>query len=124
MNQKEMVNICSSYGYNFCVLTIYRYGKKEGFLVKTKDSGRERYEVDEEKFMAWLKRGDIDKSYVALKDAAKKYNTSYSELLYLLKKNNCEVSKFGIEQNGLMYAKRNDLERIIKQYHKRPKEEK
>ena len=123
MNQKEMINICSSYGYNFCILTIYRYGKKEGFLKKVKDIGRDRYEVDEQKFIEWLKRGSIDKSFIAIKDAVKKYDASYSELLYLLKKNDCEISKIGIEQNGLLYAKRTDIERIINQYHKRIKKE-
>ncbi len=123
MNQKDMVNMCSSYGYDFCILTIYRYGKKEGFLKKIKETGRERYEVDEKKFIAWLERGRIDKSFVALKDAAKENNTSYSELLYLLKKNNCEISKLGIKQNGLLYAKRTDIKRIINQYHKRSEKE-
>ena len=123
MNQKEMVDICSSYGYNFCILTMYRYGKKEGFLKKVRETGRDRYEVDEKKFFEWLKRGSIDKSLIAIKDAIKKYDTSYSELMYLLKKNECEVSKIGIEQNGLLYAKRTDIERIIEQYHKRIKKE-
>ena len=124
MNQKEMIEICVSYGYDFSIPLIYRYGKKEGFLIKTKETGRERYSVNEEKFYAWLKKGHIDKSLISLKDAAKIHKMSYSELVYLLKKNKCEYDKLGIEQNGLFYAKRTDIKRIVLQYNRRSKKEK
>lgn len=123
MNQKEMIEICASYGYDFSIPLIYRYGKREGFLIKVKETGRERYTVDEKKFYEWLGRGNIDKSLISIKEACKIHKMAYSEMLYLLNKNKCEYTKMGIEQNGLFYAKRTDIKRIIQQYNRRPKKE-
>ena len=57
--------------------------------------------------------------YVALKDICKEYGITFAALKYTLIKNNCEVKKRGSEQNGLYYAKREDIERVIGQYNRR-----
>ena len=119
MNQKQMIKECADKGYNFSLPLIYRYGKKYGFLVQYKEKGRDRYRVDEDKFREWLDNHLIDSSYISIKDACKKYDMTFSALKYVLKKNNCEITKLGMEQNGLYYAKRTDIERVIGQYNKR-----
>ena len=99
---------------------IYRYGKKYGFLIKYKDTGRERYQVDEVKFHEWLDNWSAtDNEYISLKDVCKKYNITFSAIKYVLLKNNCDITKRGTEQNGLYYAKRTDVERVIGQYNRR-----
>lgn len=119
MKQKEMLQICVDKGYDFSLPLLYRYGKKYGFLIEYRKEGRDRYRVDEDKFKEWLDNHSIDNSYISIKDACKKYNITFSALKYVLKKNNCEITKLGMEQNGLYYAKRTDIERVIGQYNKR-----
>lgn len=120
MNQKELVEECLKKGYNFSIPLIYRYGKKYGFLIKYKDTGRERYQVDEVKFHEWLDNWSAtDSEYISLKDVCKKYNITFSAIKYVLLKNNCDITKRGTEQNGLYYAKRTDVERVIGQYNRR-----
>lgn len=119
MNQKEMIKACLDKGYDFSVPLIYRYGKKYGFLVQYKEKGRDRYKVDEQKFHKWLDEWTVDDSYMPIKDACKKYKISFAAIKYILKKNDCEIKKLGHEQNGLYYAKRTDIERVIGQYNKR-----
>lgn len=122
MNLNEMLNTCRTYfGENISHTSIYRYGKQVGFLKK--DPNKQRYIVDEILFNDWISKSKINSSYISLKDARREYETSYSELKYLLKKNNCEIVKCGIKRKGLMYAKRKDIERVIKQYHKRIKDQ-
>ena len=119
MNQKQMIKECADKGFDFSLPLIYRYGKKNGFLIQYKEKGRDRYRVDEDKFHQWLDDYNIDKSYISLKDACKKYEISYAAIKYILNKNACEITKLGSEQNGLFYAKRTDVERVIGQYNKR-----
>ena len=119
MKQKEMLQICADKGYSFSLPLLYRYGKQYGFLIQYKEKGRDRYRVDEEKFEEWLNNHSIDSSYISIKDACKKYEITFSALKYVLKKNDCEIVKLGQEQNGLYYAKRTDIERVIGQYNRR-----
>ena len=104
-------------------MSIYRYGKKQGFLIKIKETGRERYEIDEKKFYDWLNDTKLSDEYIYLKDACKEYKISYSELKYLLLKNKCDINKQRVV-SGYMYAKRTDIERIINQYNRRSEKEK
>ena len=119
MNQKQMIKECADKGFDFSLPLIYRYGKKNGFLIQYKEKGRARYRVDEDKFHQWLDNYRVDESYISLKDACKQYGISYGAIKYILNKNACEITKLGIEQNGLFYAKRTDVERVIGQYNKR-----
>ena len=119
MKQKEMLEKCAERGFNFSLPLLYRYGKKYGFLIKYNNENRDRYRVDEDKFIEWLDNHSIDSSYISIKDACKKYNMTFSALKYVLKKNDCEITKLGMEQNGFYYAKRTDIERVIGQYNRR-----
>lgn len=119
MNQKELVESCRLRGHDFSLPLIYRYGKKYGFLIKYKDTGRDRYKVDETKFNEWLDSWSVESEYISLKDACKEHNITFSALKYILNKNDCEITKRGTEQNGLYYAKRTDIERVIGQYNRR-----
>ena len=122
MNQKDTINKCREIGLNVTVPLLYRQGKRNGFLVRNKSDGRERYDVNEKKFNEWLSNFIVDKDYVPVGETARANNIPYMGLKYQLEKNNCEVKKLGIVRGGLLYAKRKDIERIVATYRRRPKE--
>lgn len=120
MNQKEILNKCKEHGLEVSIPLIYRIGKKEGFIVKNDNyKGREKYDIDEQKFNDWLSKKNISDEYIAIRDAMKLYNIPYAGLKYQLEKNGCEIVKLGIANGGRYHAKRADVERIIAQYTKR-----
>lgn len=123
MNQKEMVEICKNYGYNFSVPLIYRHGIKEGFLVKTNNEGREKYTVIESKFIEWLNKGKVSDEWISLGDAEREFGVSFSGIKYHLKKQGKEIKKLGIGGSRLFYAKRADVKQIVSEYTHGPKKE-
>ena len=121
MNQKQMINKCKEIGLEVTLPLLYRQGKRNGFLVRNGSDGRERYDINEEKFNTWLSNFTVDDSYLPVGETARKNNIPYSGLKYQLLKNNCEMKKLGIVRGGLLYAKRTDIERAIASYSRRPK---
>lgn len=124
MNQKHMIQLCKEKGFNFSIPLIYRYGIKEGFLIKVSETGREKYQVNEKKFLEWLDNGPIPKDYISLASAEKEFGISFMAIKYRLLKSNKEIVKLGIGREKLFYAKRSDIESVITEYHKRSKKEK
>lgn len=122
MNQKEMINKCKEIGLNVTPPLIYRQGKKYGFLIRNKSDGRERYNMNEDKFNEWLSNFTVSNDYLPVGETARQNNIPYSGLKYQLEKNNCEIKKLGIIRGGLLYARRTDIERAIASYCKRSKE--
>ena len=121
MNQKQMINKCKEIGLEVTLPLLYRQGKRNGFLVRNGSDGRERYDINEEKFNTWLSNFTVDSDYLPVGETARKHNIPYSGLKYQLQKNNCEMKKLGIVRGGLLYAKRTDIERAIASYSRRPK---
>lgn len=120
MNQKEILNKCKEQGLNVSVPLIYRIGKKEGFIIRNDSSdGREKYSIDEKKFTEWLSKKEVPDEYIAIRDAMKKYNISYTGLKYQLEKNGCEIVKLGIANGGRYHARKEDVERVVSQYSRR-----
>ena len=119
MNQKEMLARCKEAGLDVTIPLIYRAGHREGFIIKQKDSGRERYSIDEELFQKWIESAKIPDEYIAIKEVKKQYNIPFQAIKYLLIKNNCEMKKLGAIDGGYYYAKKSDIERVIPQYRKR-----
>lgn len=124
MNQKHMIELCKEKGFNFSIPLIYRYGIKEGFLIKVSETGREKYQVNEKKFFEWLDNGVIPEGYVSLCKAEKESGISFMAIKYRLLKSEKEIKKLGIGKEKLFYAKRSDIESVISEYHKRSKKEK
>lgn len=122
MNQKEMVDRCKEKGFNVSAPLLYRQGKKNGFLVENRRSGRERYKVDEEKFNNWLSKIQVEEGWVAVGEAARSHKMTYSALIYQLNKNHSVVEKKGIVRGGVQYARREDVERAVASYNRRVEE--
>ena len=116
-----MINKCKEIGLEVTLPLLYRQGKRNGFLVRNGSDGRERYDINEEKFNTWLSNFTVDSDYLPVGETARKHNIPYSGLKYQLQKNNCEMKKLGIVRGGLLYAKRTDIERAIASYSRRPK---
>ncbi len=117
---KDLIGVINSRGFDFNIPFIYRQGIKNGFLIKMRDTGKDRYDINETKLMEWLDKCKIDDNWMLLTKAAVHYQIPYSGLKYLIKKNNIETQKMGVNRFGGVCAKREDLDRIVKQYHKRP----
>ena len=122
MNQKEMIDKCKNIGLDVTAPLLYRQGKKHGFVVPNGKNGRERYDIDEEKFNEWLSNFEVDDNYLPVGETATKNNMSYAALKYQLERNHCEMKKLGLVHGGLLYAKRTDIERAIASYSRRSKE--
>lgn len=122
MNQKLLIEKCRLKGIETSVPLLYRYGIKEGWLIKTENTGREKYIFNEKLFDSWLdKNSKIPSDLVSLKDAEDKYNIPYQSLKRWLKVLSKETIKMGIGVENLYYAKREDIEFAVSKYHKRSK---
>lgn len=124
MNQREMINKCKEKGLEVTAPLLYRQGKKNGFLIRNKSDGRERYDVDEKKFEEWLSKVEVSSDYIPVGSSARKNNMSYNALKYQLERNHCELKKMSLVHGGVMYARREDVERAVHSYCRRDKKEK
>ena len=122
MNQKEIIAKCKEKGFDVTSPLIYRQGKIHGFLVRNNNKdGRERYDFDEKKFQEWLDNFEVSDDFVPVGQSAREHNIPYMGLKYQLLKDNCEIKKLGIVKGGLLYARREDVERIVSTYNSRVK---
>jgi hypothetical protein len=122
LTQKEILEICKQKGIDISPMTLYRAGKKYGFFEVADEQGKGRkgkYKLNESKFNEWLSKNEIDDSYIAISEAKNKYGIQYTVFKSKLERNGCEIRKMGLIKEGLLYAKKSDIERIVAEYHKR-----
>lgn len=112
MTQKEVVEKCKEKNLNYSYMQIYRIGLKQGFIEKHKP----RNIFHEDKFNEWLNTKGIPEDCMTIADAMKKYGLAYQIFKYHFEKEGIEVLKGGLENGGLKYAKKSDIERIVEKH--------
>lgn len=118
MTNKEIVEMCKSKGLNYSYMTIFRIGKKEGFLVKEENSKKLKF--DESKFQEWLNSMtvEIPEDCMYISDAVTKYNINYQVFKYYFISNNIEMKEGGYRKQGRRYVRKSDIESAVKNYNK------
>lgn len=115
MQKRNLVERCKEKGIELSYMTIYRYGKKEGFIGRN-EVGELQY--DDSGFEKWLEKVSSgipsDSEYIS--DAVKKSGVKYSYFLYYLRKEGEKILK---DIRGKKYASRNELESIIENYNRK-----
>ena len=126
MNQKEMYEYCKGKGFKLSLMSLYRIGKKNGFIKSvansTNSNNWKKYEFDKDKFDEWLKSTEIETGYMAISDAVRKYGIQYTIFLYNLEKDKLPVKKMGYYPRAVTYARECDIMRIVEKYNKNTKE--
>ena len=122
MNQNKIYEYCKSKGFKLSMMSLYRIGKKKGFLKlvsgSEKSNNFEKYEFDKEMFDEWIKSTEIESGYMAISSAVKKYGIQYNAFLYYLTKNDLPVKKMGHSPREMMYARESDIMRVVEKYNK------
>lgn len=113
MTHKEMMEKCKENGLVYTDMHMNRIGFAEGFLIKNKP----RNIIVEEKFNEWLEKMNksiIPDDCMAISEATNTYKIAYNIFKYHFQKEGIEM--FVCKKGGLKYARKSDIERIVKKY--------